>query len=149
MTFSYDYNQSIGYLTSLASRSLSQRLASRFVEEGIDMTAEQWGALLILANEAPLTQGELAERLRLEKSSVSRLIDRLEKRSWIARTSDFRDSRRKIVVPTAAAEHLLERCIVIAREVLEEAQVGMDEEERRAMRQSLARVIANLETLAG
>ena len=43
-------------------------LAMRFQEAGIDMTAEQWGAILILLNSEAMTQGQLGERLYLEKS---------------------------------------------------------------------------------
>ena len=68
MVFSYDQNQSLGYLTGLASRLLSNILAMRFHEADIDMTAEQWGALIILLNGGAMTQGELGERLYLEKS---------------------------------------------------------------------------------
>ena len=68
MIFSYDHNQSLGYLTGLASRMFNKILAMRFQEAGIDMTAEQWGAILILLNSEAMTQGQLGERLYLEKS---------------------------------------------------------------------------------
>ncbi|MEZ5580485.1 MAG: MarR family transcriptional regulator [Candidatus Competibacteraceae bacterium] len=48
-----------------------------------------------------MTQGQLGERLYLEKSSVSRLTDGLERRGWIIRIKDPKDSRQKLVMPTA------------------------------------------------
>jgi DNA-binding MarR family transcriptional regulator len=50
-------------------------------------------ALMDLAAQGPLNHGELAARLRLEKSTVSRLVRQLEKRKWIKRTSAARDRR--------------------------------------------------------
>jgi DNA-binding MarR family transcriptional regulator len=144
MTFSYDHNQSLGYLSALVSRLLSNTLASRFHEAGIDMTAEQWGAIIILLNGEAMTQGQLAEKLQLEKSSVSRLINGLEKRGWIERTQSLEDSRQKLVAPTPRVADTAEQCASIAREVLEQAHRGMSEEDELRCRSFLSRIIINL-----
>lgn len=108
------------------------------------MTAEQWGAILVLLNSEAMTQGQLGERLHLEKSSVSRLTDRLEKRGWISRMNDPDDSRQKIVSPTRQARDTVEHCAVIARDILEEAQAGMTGEEMLTLRALLSRLVSNL-----
>ena len=122
-------------------------LAQRFNDAGIDMTAEQWGAILVLVNGEAMTQGQLAELLQLEKSSVSRLTDRLEKRGWIIRTNDPDDSRQKIVTPTPKAQDTVEHCATIARAILEEAQLGMNEDERQLLKTLLSRLVGNLRNM--
>ncbi len=149
MTFSYDHNQSLGYLTGIASRLLNNTLATRLKAAGIDMTSEQWGAIIILLNEGAMSQGQLGEKLHLEKSSVSRLTNGLEKRGWIERTQDPNDSRHRIVTPTAIALDTAESCASIARTILEEAQRGMTEDEVSVLRTLLQRTITNLEELPG
>ena len=148
MQFSYDRKKSLGHLAGLASRLLSNTLGKRFQDAGIDMTAEQWGAILILLNDDAMTQGQIGERLFLEKSSTSRLADRLEQRGWIARTKAPGDSRQKLVAPTPLTLETVEHCASIARTVLEEAQRGLSQEERSLCRSLLARIIANLEETA-
>lgn len=148
MIFAYDHNQSLGYLTGLASRMLSNILAGRLREAGIDMTAEQWGAILVLLNGKAMTQAQLGEQLYLEKSSVSRLVNGLEKRGWIERTKDSKDSRQKLVTPTPIVQDIAERCATIARTILEEAQVGMTEDDMLIFRSLLSRTIANLRELS-
>lgn len=108
------------------------------------MTAEQWGAILLLLNGDPMTQGQLGERLYLEKSSVSRLVDGLERRGWIVRMQSPRDNRQKLLSPTPKALETAERCAAIARGVLGEAQRDMSEDEQLACRSFLARIITNL-----
>jgi len=147
MTFSYDHNQSLGYLTGLASRLLSNILAMRLHEAGIDMTAQQWGAIIVLLNGEAMTQGQLGEQLHLEKSSVSRLTNGLEKRGWIERTTDPNDSRQRIVTPTPKALETAERCATTARAILAEAQRGMTEDEMSVLRSLLSRAITNLREL--
>ena len=144
MTFSYDHNKSLGYLAGLANRLLSQTLASRFQAAGIDMTAEQWGAVILLLNGDAATQGELGVRLCLEKSSVSRLLNGLERRGWIERTKNPNDSRQKRIIPTPKVLEIAERCATIARGILKSAQHGTTEEEQAACQSFLFRIIANL-----
>jgi len=50
-------------------------------------------ALLEVSREPGLSQNSLAARLRLEKSSVSRIVTALEKRGWIARKRNPNDTR--------------------------------------------------------
>jgi len=132
----------------MASRLLSNILAMRFQEADIDMTAEQWGAILVLLNGEAMTQGQLGERLCLEKSSVSRLTDGLERRGWIVRTQDPKDSRQKLVTPTPKVLDTAEHCATIARAVLEKAQLGMTADDLSVCRSFLSRIITNLRELA-
>jgi DNA-binding MarR family transcriptional regulator len=52
-------------------------------------------ALMELAHGVPLSQNDLAARLQLEKSTVSRLVGILETRGWIARTRSAQDRRAR------------------------------------------------------
>lgn len=67
-------------------------------------------ALGELAAQDSLGQLELTRRLRLQKSTVSRLLDQLERRGWVQRRRDPADGRavRLALTPAgrAAASHL-------------------------------------------
>lgn len=52
-------------------------------------------ALLELDGEPALTQNELARRLRLQKSTVSRLVGELERKHWLQRERDPHDRRAR------------------------------------------------------
>ncbi|WP_207309085.1 MarR family winged helix-turn-helix transcriptional regulator [Desulfobacter hydrogenophilus] len=108
------------------------------------MTAEQWGAVLILLNGGAITQGQLGEKLCLEKSSVSRLLEGLERRDWIVRTKNPKDSRQKLVTPTPKVLETVEHCSSIARAILKEACHGMTEEDLLICQSALLRIISNL-----
>lgn len=144
MEFDYDHNKSLGYLTGLVSRLLSNTLVTQFQAAGIDMTAEQWGAVVVLMNGGAITQGQLGEQLCLEKSSVSRMVEGLERRDWIVRIKNPKDSRQKLVTPTTKVLEEVERCSKIARAILKDAQQGMNEEEKLACQAALIKIISNL-----
>ena len=84
-----------------ASRTvmLHYAIAERFGLGGTDIKA------LDLAREEPeLTAGRLAQLTGLSTSSVTALLDRLERRGLIRRERDPRDRRKVIVVATGAHE---------------------------------------------
>jgi DNA-binding MarR family transcriptional regulator len=54
-------------------------------------------ALMDLAAFGPMRQGELAARLQLEKSTVSRLVRQMEAHGWILRNSDHYDGRAVLI----------------------------------------------------
>lgn len=144
MNFSYNHNDSLGYLTGLASRLFNQLLASRYKQAGIDMTAEQWGAIILLLNEQGMSQSEMAKRLCLEKSSLSRLVDGLERRGWAQRSKDLNDSRRRIVSATDKAFDTAEFCANIARSTMDEVMHNFTADQRQLAQLQLGQIITNL-----
>ncbi|WP_282175948.1 MarR family winged helix-turn-helix transcriptional regulator [Vibrio nereis] len=143
----YSHQQSLGHLTGLASRLFNRLLTIRFKDAGIDMTAEQWGVIVVLKNSEPMTQSQIGELLYLEKSSVSRSIDGLEKRGWIERQRSPYDSRSKIVLLTEKSRCVVEQCEAIATSVLYDAQQDTNEIELQTSKQNLSKVITNLRQL--
>src|SRR5260370_10355137 len=63
------------------------------VPTGFDLSLSEMFALLALSAEAPMSQQALAEQLHLEKSTVSRLVQHLERRGWVRRVRDLHDTR--------------------------------------------------------
>jgi len=60
---------------------------------GEPVSVSEAHALMELAAEEVLRPAELALRLRLEKSTVSRLVGQLEKRDWLTKEPDDSDGR--------------------------------------------------------
>ncbi|MEV5205856.1 helix-turn-helix domain-containing protein [Micromonospora sp. NPDC053740] len=59
-------------------------------------------AMVEIAREGQLRQVELARRLRLEKSSISRLVANLVNRGWVHREAAEGDGRGVLLLLTAA-----------------------------------------------
>ena len=119
-TLFFDAQQSLGFMTITTNRLLCALLRRRMVQEGIDLTAEQWGVLAKVWNQEGLSQDELARFACVEKSSMSRVLAVLERKGLLERRPDPGDARRKNIFPTAAADAIKERC----RDVVLEFQAG-------------------------
>jgi DNA-binding MarR family transcriptional regulator len=68
---------------------------------GAPVPVSQAHAVTVLAERGALTQTELAHRLRLTKSTVSRLVDQLETRGWVRRDAGAGDAPTRLVTVTA------------------------------------------------
>lgn len=110
----YDVQGSLGFLTITTNRLMSVFFRKRLIEAGIDLTPEQWGVLAHLWNKGSIAQDELAQMLCVDKSSLSRVLDVMERRGLVIRKRDPNDARRKILSPSPHSLPLKKNCQEVA-----------------------------------
>lgn len=93
-------DDSLGCLTNHAGHAARNFLTRQLEQSGIDMTIEQFKVMVVLWKEKVSTQQEIADFVGKDKTSVTRLIGGLEKRSLIRRTTDESDKRCNLVTLT-------------------------------------------------
>jgi putative acetyltransferase len=121
-----------------SSRELIRELG--FLQEHYDpagVTHSQCHALLELEHHGLLTAGELAERLRLEKSTVSRLIEELLKKGWVELREDPSDKRRKPLALTATGVERVRAVHLSANQQVQEALEQLSELEQEQVQSGL------------
>jgi DNA-binding MarR family transcriptional regulator len=134
---------SLGYLIRYAHRAFVKALAQELEPHGI--TTGEWSALRVLWMQEGLTQVELAARMRVEKASLTGVLNSLEEKGLIARARN-RDDRRKINLRlTAAGRRLEAKLLACARTINEKATRGLPAAQVGAVRALLNAFIANLE----
>lgn len=138
-----EITQSLGYLSRYVHRAFVKALARELEPHGI--LPSQWSALRILWDVSGLTQVELAERMRVEKASLTGVLEGMEKRGLIVRTRNARDRRKINITLTKEAEKLKARILPCAARINSRASRGMSAPEVAALRASLATLIQNLE----
>lgn len=76
-------------------RSVSQLVRRRGRESlsGFAVTPPQFNALIDISKTGPLTMGELCQHLYLASSTVTDLVDRMERAALVERTRDGEDRR--------------------------------------------------------
>jgi DNA-binding MarR family transcriptional regulator len=89
----------------------------------------------------PQTAGRLGELAGLSPTSISRLVDRLEKRGLVSRTRDSEDRRIVEVHLEPAGERLLGEAKVFKGSDLHHAVEAMSSDERRRLTTSLTRLV--------
>lgn len=119
---------------------------------GETISVSQAHALSEVATQA-LTQAELARRLRLDRSVVSRLADVLIDRGWMRRERHPQDQRAVHLVLTNSGRHAADRLAVARRARMATLLEGVPVDERPAvlhaldvLTRSLAEPVATKET---
>lgn len=102
-------------------RRCNQVAMALFLEEtaGHDLTPAQFGALALIAGEPGMDQTRLAERTALDRSSVTKCVERLEARGVIRREVDRTDKRARRLHATPNGLALLEAARAGARRTRE------------------------------
>jgi MarR family transcriptional regulator, organic hydroperoxide resistance regulator len=140
----YKLEDSLGYILGRAARSMGTRLNRNFMDAGYDVTCEQWGVLVNLWHRNGQTQQELASMTCKDKTSMTRLIDGLEKRKIVVRTPDKIDRRQKHIYLTKKGKAFQQELFKIVRKTLAEAQAGIDAADMAVCKKVLGRVYENL-----
>ncbi len=90
-----------------------------------------------LAREAPLLQKDLASRLRLEKSTVSRLVGAMEGRGWVERARSPHDGRAMELRLTWAGRRAAQNLAEARRAKFARIMEAIPEEERASVMRAL------------
>lgn len=106
-------------------------LTQRSSETGI--THAQCHALLELQQSGPLSSGELARRLLVDKSTASRTVGQLLEQKLATVRADPNDLRRKTISLSAAGRRLLKRVHRLADQQVGEALELLPEPQRNAV----------------
>ena len=73
------------------------------------LTEQQWRVVRTLADCEPVDASELARRSFLLAPSLTRILQSLEKRKFVKRSSDANDQRRSVLMLTAEGQRLFAR----------------------------------------
>src|SRR3954470_18928544 len=88
----------------LALTRTSRRLRQ---EAGSGLSPTATAALATVERHGPLTPSELAERERVQRPTITRVVAKLEEAELIARTADPLDGRSSLIAPTPTGPALL------------------------------------------
>lgn len=97
------------------------------------ITKVQWLLMRHLHRSGGLTIGQLAEKLDVRASTMSQMLDRLEKSGYVVRAADPQDARVKMITLTEAGRDVIAQTELIWTEALSEPFGGLDAEEREAL----------------
>ena len=136
-------SQSVGYLARYAHRAFAKALAGELAPHGI--LGGQWSVLRVLWEQEGLSQVDLAERMRVEKASLTSVLDAMERRKLIVRTRNSDDRRKVNINLTSHGRGLKARLLPYGASINRRATRGMSATEADQLRGLLARVIRNLE----
>jgi DNA-binding MarR family transcriptional regulator len=142
--FDADTSNSIGYLLRDSARRILSDLTAHLEPHGI--TLPQYFVLRELWREEGLTQREIANRVGVLEPTMVTTLDALERLALIVRERSTTDRRKTHIQLTAQGRTLRDTLQGYAASVLDRALAGIGDDEIAALRRTLHRIKANLES---
>ena len=105
-----------------------------------DITAPQFGTLLLIEANPGISQSSVAEALRFDRSTLVQIIDRLENRHLVVRETSSQDRRSHALGLTQTGAGLLSELKALALDHEDQISDGLSAEERRSLIHLLERV---------
>lgn len=143
-TTGYNLEESLGYVIGRAGRAMANRLNQNFEKAGYDVTCEQWAVLMSLWHENGQNQKELASITCKDKTSITRLLDGLEKKNLVVRTPGKKDARQKLIYLTNQGKAFQQELLKLVKQTLAEAQKGIKSRDLIVCKDVLRQVNNNL-----
>ena len=135
----------ISRLIGAARRRIKQAVGARLRESGL--SPQQFWMLVNLRETPGVSVRTLAGRLRMDEPTASRVVAALVARRLIHMSNDPLDRRRRSLELTSEGEEVARGVGSIAQEVRQAVEGGFSPAEKDALRQSLLRVMENMERL--
>ncbi|MCB2063427.1 MAG: MarR family transcriptional regulator [Novosphingobium sp.] len=127
---------------SVLARNVRNYFDRRVAALGV--TRSQWAMIAVVATNPGATQRMIADALEMSEASAGRLVDRLCNEGLLTRRPREDDRRAKAIYLSDAAEPLLEKLTVVARDSEDRMFKGFNDEELDTLQALLDRVYLNV-----
>ncbi len=144
-TGTYCAEASVGYLMKRGAVLMKNDIDRRVTTLGL--TDAQWGPLMRLRSAGPCTVAELARWLLMDAGAMTRLLDRLEKKSLCRRVRSTADRRVVLVELTEEGQVAAEAVPGVLAEVMNAHLAGFTTAEWHTLMALLQRIVNTGEAL--
>ncbi|MEZ5810621.1 MAG: MarR family transcriptional regulator [Rhizobiaceae bacterium] len=130
-----------GYLMKRAFNAVQADVNATLHPFGLRMVT--FSALVVIVDNAGLSQSQLAESLSIERPNLVLVVDELESRGLILRQRDKTDRRAYRLVPTAPGRKLCASALAAIDDHEARLTAGIDAGDRAALVAALGRIESN------
>lgn len=88
------------------SRIVHKKVTAMFAERGFNVTVEQFGVLAFLWYKEGVKQQDIADDLKRNKTTITRIIENMINRNLIVKVPDQLDKRNKLIFLTQKGKAL-------------------------------------------
>lgn len=139
-----DFDKSLGRSIGKSSKMLGYHLDEAFQAEGLDLSKEQMLVLKKLHEKDGLIQNELAALTFRDKSSLARLLIKMERKNYVFRKQDDFDRRLNRVFLTEAGRTIFLKTRPIMIRLNNIIERNISERDIEHLKKTLDRIQQNL-----
>tara|TARA_B100001146_G_C16168211_1_gene428814 strand:- start:845 stop:1294 length:450 start_codon:yes stop_codon:yes gene_type:complete len=135
---------SLGMLISQVDRLCTKRFVQNSHKVGLDISQDQWMVLGPIWKNEGISQKDISEYCGKDKTSVTRIIDTLEKKNIVVRVPDQLDNRVKRVVLSNKGKELFLNVMPVIEQTRDELRSGISDKEIESLKTVLTKLYRNL-----
>ncbi len=137
-------NKQVAMFLNLVHNRFKQYVAGIFESQGFNITPEQFLVMDTLWDEGVLTQQQIADYMLKDKNSVVKLVDGLEERNLVRRTSNPKDRRQNLIEVTEYAMSIKDKVTKVAMEAVDKIINGIAKEDLQSFIKVLSKMAENM-----
>ncbi|ARV07250.1 MarR family transcriptional regulator [Polaribacter sp. SA4-10] len=141
-----DFESSIGPWLGRTVKVLDYVLNESFKSNNLDLTKEQMVVLKKLIDNDGLNQNELAFLTLRNKSSLTRLLSKMESKNYILRRQCKKDKRAKNVFLAPLGKETFLKSKPVVKGVITEMELSVSKKEKAQIINTLKKIQTNLNT---
>lgn len=145
MTSKLDLDDYLPYLLNRAGAKIADAFGKVTRQHGISL--QMWRVLAALNQQDGQSVGSLAATTSIETSTLSRLLDQMQKKRLLLRQRDSDDQRSVTIHRTPSAAAITEKLIPVALAYESMALIGFTRGDEKTLKSMLRRLYQNLDAL--
>ncbi|MGL4598566.1 MAG: MarR family winged helix-turn-helix transcriptional regulator [Bacteroidia bacterium] len=136
-------DQIIFYTLEKSIKTYRQFAQKQINQAKLDITIDQWLILKTIEQASDLSQHQIAERVFKDYASVTRMIELLVKKKYLARKFHATDRRRFELVLTKSGLKIVADCVPVIQTNRKQALKSLTRKETEQLKIYLNKIIAN------
>lgn len=141
----FSYEDKIQHWVNRLAFQLRSEATRRLQASGVDLAVEEWALMMVLWREQEIGMGELARRTLRERTTVTRVLDRLSAKGLVERRADARDRRAMVVTPSPDGWRIQQAALLALAPLYDGLTRDLDPDDRAATLRTLRRLSERLE----
>jgi len=140
-----DFEKSMGPWLGRTVKLVDYHMLEAFHKAELDLTKEQMVVLKKLHDTDGLNQNELAFLTYRDKSSLARLLSKMEQKNYILRKQSAEDKRINEVFLTDKGKLVYQKTRPVIKDIINAMEAGITEDEKQQIIATLKKVQKNFE----
>ncbi|WGS60038.1 MarR family winged helix-turn-helix transcriptional regulator [Vibrio lentus] len=140
MSQEFDRQNSFGWMINVVANKASKDFDVELKQHGLSLAL--WPTLMCLWEEEGITQRDIAAKSKVENSTTTRTLDKLEKLDLVERRADPNSRRSFRIYLTEKGKALEEQLVPIPIRLNKELMNELDAEEQQQMIKLLQKMVA-------
>jgi len=132
----------LSHWVKLAFHTMRHEMETSLRKSG--MTVTQWRALGALSRKPGTTHSELVKKLEIEASSVTSLVNGMERKGWVTRERSTSDARVKKLFLTPQGSHMIRGAQEETAPIEQRMAATLSERERDALKRLMRTMIEGM-----